>query len=577
MKRRLFAIMLALVTLCPFVLTGCGGGATSADTGDDALKDETIRETVSITMWVVTDEKTTEEAQAAVEEAFNEITKASFSTYVDLVFCTADEYRTKLDAKFAEIDERIANGGSKRPETTVTGEQYEVNELGVTVLKYPEIYENQIDIVYITGIDQLNDLVQADRLVSLNEAISDTGSAKILRDVIPDEFFKYTKVKDKFGNEKNFAIPNNRVVGDYTYLLVHKDFVTGDANGDGTITGNEIKPTYVNFDNITSINDCKGVIEYIKANKTDFVPILERFDNPYIQYWSEDGSFSLLASRVDPSREYKGNAWDNKLVIGNVFNLYSSVGENATYFTDFELLMKKYEVGNYFATDVEATKKAQNFGVGVIKGDSSVIDQYKENYYIKVMKNPEINDSNIFTSFYGVTNYSINSGRALEVITMLNTNSELRNVLQYGVEGVHYELDEKGRVERFNNDYIMDINTTGNVFIAYPEEDMPDDAWDRGVAVNLDLKVGVTTGFWSVRSTIDPTIVKNLAEQSKIYKEKMDACKTVEELAAFFETSKAEIFKNDAYLAAVDTKNPASYTSAYSSWYDPLWPAPKET
>jgi len=576
MKRRLFAIMLALAMLCPMVLTGCGGGAEPTETGDAALKDETIRETVSITMWVVTDKKTTEEAQAAVEEAFNEITKSSFTTYVDLVFCTADEYKAKLDQKFAEIDERIANGGSKRPATTETGEQYEVNDLGVTVLKYPEIYENQIDIVYITGIDQLNSLVQADRLVSLNEAISDTGASKILRDVIPDQFFKYTKIKDKMGNEKTFAIPNNRIVGDYTYLLVHKDFVTGDANGDGSITGDEIKPTYVNFDNITSFNECKPIIEYIKANKTDFVPILERFENPYIHYWSEDGSFSLLASRVDPSRDFSTNAWDNKLVMNNVFGISASVAENATYFTDFELLMKKYEVGNYFATDVEATKKAQNFGVGVIKGDSSVVDQYKENYYIKVLSNPELNDNNIFTSFYGVTNYSINTERALEVITMLNTNSELRNTLQYGVEGVHYELDEKGRVERFNNDYIMDINTTGNVFIAYPEEDMPDDAWERGVAANLDIKVNVTTGFWSVRSSIDATIAKNLAEQSKIYKEKMDACKTVEELAQFFETAKAEIFKNEAYLAAVDTKNPASYVSVYSSWYDPIWPAPSE-
>lgn len=576
MKRRLFAIMLALAMLCPMVLTGCGGGTQSTDTGDDALNEETIRETVSITMWVVTDKKTTEEAQAAVEEAFNEITKASFTTYVDLVFCTADEYQAKLDQKFAEIDERIANGGSKRPAVTDTGVQYEVNELGVTVLKYPEIYENQIDIVYITGVDQLNSLVQADRLVSLNEAISETGASKILRDVIPDQFFKYSKVKDKFGNEKTFAIPNNRVVGEYTYLLVHKDFVTGDANGDGTITGDEIKPTYVNFDNITSINDCKTVIEYIKQNNTNFVPVLEKFDNPYIQYWSEDGSFSLLASRVDPARDFSGNSWDNKLVLSNVFSISASVAENATYFTDFELLMKKYEVGNYFATDVEATKKAQNFGVAVMKGDSSIVDQYKNNYYIKVMAKPELNDSNIFTSFYGVTNYSINSERALEVITMLNTNSELRNTLQYGVEGVHYELDEKGRVERFNDDYIMDINTTGNVFIAYPEEDMPDDAWERGVAVNLDMKVGVITGFWSARSTIDPTIINNLAQQSKIYKERMDACKTVEELAAFFETAKAEIFKNEAYLAAIDTKNPLSYASTYSTWYDALYPAPSE-
>ena len=85
MKRRLFAIMLALAMLCPMVLTGCGGGAEPTETGDTALNDETIREKVSITMWVVTDKKTTEEAQAAVEEAFNDYLQSNN-------YCTKKNY-----------------------------------------------------------------------------------------------------------------------------------------------------------------------------------------------------------------------------------------------------------------------------------------------------------------------------------------------------------------------------------------------------------------------------------------------------------------------------------------------------
>ncbi|MEE1357053.1 MAG: hypothetical protein UHG68_05745, partial [Clostridia bacterium] len=67
MKRRLFALMLALAMLCPMVLAGCNSG-DSKDTDNSSVQETTTRETVSINMWVVTDEKTTAEAQAAVEE-----------------------------------------------------------------------------------------------------------------------------------------------------------------------------------------------------------------------------------------------------------------------------------------------------------------------------------------------------------------------------------------------------------------------------------------------------------------------------------------------------------------------------
>ncbi len=565
MKRRLFAMILVLVMLCPMVLVGCGGTSSTDTDNPEGTGKTTVRDPVSITMWVVTDEKTTEEAEAAVEEAFNVITKSTYTTYVDLVFYTKDEYESALNAKLAEIDDRIANGASAKPESAETGEQYFVNELGVTELKYPDIFENQVDIIYIAGSEQLNALVEAGKLQNLNEKLSSTGTAKVLNDVIPSEFFAHTK----FGNDNKdtYAVPNNRVVGDYTYLLVNKEIVTGDANNDGVISGDEIKGTYQNFSEITSLFDCEDIIDYVKTNRTDLVPVLDKFDNPYVHYWSKDGEFSLLASKTTPDFDFSKNTYETSLTPTNVFGVPD--------FVNFELLMKKLEVGNYFATDVEAAKAAQNFGVAVIKGDSSVIDTYGDKYYIKTIANPELNDSNIFTSFYGITTYTLNFERALEIIVMLNTNSELRNTLQYGVEGVHYEIDQSGRLVRLNDSYIMDINTTGNVFIAHPEEDMPEDVWERGVASNLSIQVGRLTGFWKSQGKIDNNIYLNLITSSKAYKDQMDACKTVEELQAFFDAAKADVFKNESYIQSISRDNPSSILATYYAWYNETWPAPE--
>jgi hypothetical protein len=89
---------------------------------------------------------------------------------------------------------------------------------------------------------------------------------------------------------------------------------------------------------------------------------------------------------------------------------------------------------------------------------------------------------------FAVSEYSRSLSRSMQIITYLNTNSDLRNVLQYGVEGVHYKIDdETGKLVRLNRDYIMNIESTGNVFMAYPEENMELDVWEWGKKQNLDV------------------------------------------------------------------------------------------
>lgn len=557
MKRRIFAILLAIAMLCPMVLTGCGDKPAES-TGEE--QQQTTRKTVSINMWVVTDKNTTEDAKAAVEEEFNRITKSSFTTKVDLVFVTPEEYVEALNNKFASADDAKAN--ITTPATTETGdavteEELETNEYGVSVLKYPEIGDDQIDIVYVQGFDHLYSLVKADKLIKLNEHIASTGRAKILTDVISDSLFKYTEI-----NGDTYAIPNNRIVGEYTYLLVNKDVVGGDANGDGTVSADELKGTYFNFNDITNFFDCSEIIEYVKANRTDLVPVLEKFDNPYVYFWDDNTDFSILGSKATFNSQKSSS--NDEYYMKNVFTIKE--------FTEFELMMKKYETNGYFASDVSKVKKDQNFGVAVLSGDSSIVDKYSDKYYVKVISTPTLTNENVFSSFFGITKYCKNVDRALEIITMLNTDAELRNVLQYGVEGVHYELNENDRVERFNNDYIMNLEDTGNVFIAYPEEDMKDDIWELGVKSNLDIRIHALTGLWNDWLTVDKDILANLDNVSKTFKDRMDACKTVEDLQAFFDTAKTEVDENEAFKAATNTENPTSPKSVYSKWYTTNWP-----
>ena len=558
MKRRFLAMLLALAMLCPMILAGCS--STGDDTDDAESQSTTTRTPVSINMWIVTDKNTTPEAQAAVEEEFNRITKSTYTTNVDLVFVSPEEYVTKLNEKIALVQEaqNNKNNNASVTDTSEVTDEYVTNEYGVSELKYPEILDSQLDIVYIEGFDQLYDLATAGHLLNLNEHIAPTGKAKVLTDVIPSQLFTYTKI-----DKATYGIPNNRVVGNYTYLLVKKDVVTGDANGDGVVSNDEISGSYYNFSDIATFFDCEKVIEYVKSNRTDLVPVLESFDNPYIHYWSEDGSFSVLGSKK--SFVSQASDFNTQYYFNNIF----SVPE----FVNFELMMKKFDNNGYFATDAAASAESQNFAVAVMTGDSAILDKYSDNYYIKVIANPTVTDDNLFTSFYGISSYCKDVTRALEIITMINTNSELRNVLQYGVEGVHYELDDDNRVVRLQQSYIMDLEKTGNVFIAYPEEDMADDVWERGVKTNLDITVSPLTGLWANWLTVDTLAIEDLAAYSATIKERMDQCNTVEELQAFFDEAKAEVPTNPAYVSYTNTDAENSPKSIYLAWFQKLWPS----
>lgn len=570
MKRKILALMLALTMLCPFVLTGCGG--SEEDTGDETQQETSTRETVSINMWVITDDNNSQEAIDArdrVEEEFNRITKSSFTTKVDIEFVSASEYAQRLNDKFAAVEkakqEMAANSkntAAVSDSETVEEDEYEVNDLGVSVLKYPQITEDQLDIVFVQDINHLYDLVQNNYLKNLNEQINATGRSKILTDIISEALLTHTKI-----NDVTYGIPNNRVFGEYTYLLINKDFVTGDKNGDGAVSSDEIVGSYINLDDIDSFVDCAELIEYIKANATDVAPVLERFANPDIYYWGEDTSeFSILASKEFFNSQTKTQ--NDRYYTRNVFEIKE--------FTEFELLMKKYETQGYLADDAAKAKENRSFGVAVMSGDSRIVDEYSDNYYIKVLDTPSINNDNISsTSFFAVTEYTKNIERAMEVITMLNTNSELRNVLQYGVEGVHYELDENDRVSRFNNDYMMNLEDTGNVFVAYPEEGMDEDVWVRGVNTNLDARIHALTGLWIKMRDVDKDVVANLATASKAYKDRMDACLTVEELEEFFKTAKEEVSGDAAFLAAISS-DAGSIRSIHASWHETLWPEKEE-
>lgn len=564
MNRRILALLLCIVTVAT-VFAGCGEKKVDED---ELIKEQSTRTAVSVNMWVVSDKKVSEETEALVEQAINEVTKSRLTVYVDLIFLTADEYEEKLNARFeaiesAEIAKEEAIKAAKAEaqslkaagittvgttvtetdEAVTTPEETIINEYGVVELKYPAIPEDQIDIVLVRGKEMLESLVDAGRLTRLDAEIGSTGASKSLTDYISPMLFSYTKVSGGC-----YGIPNNHIIGEYTYLMVNREMA---------------EKYYIHEDSINDVKDVYDFIEDIKQKET-IAPVKAPYDPYQVYFWDAENSspeFSLLASNYPLSARQEGSKANSKLGVRDVFSI--------SQYTEHMLRMKKYTDGGYFAkTDSE------DFGVAVMTGDYGLRYDYEDKYIVKALRGPIADEKDVYESFFAVSAYTGNLTRSMEVITLLNTTDTIRNILQYGVRGVHYDLDDDGRLHRLNNDYMMNINYTGNVFMAYPEEGMRDTAWSDGRKQNLDAYGHPTLGLSSVWNDIDLEPIKRLDELAKSYYDRMKACKTYDELEAFFAEAKAEMSTNADYRSAVDRLNSDnSLEAVYSGWYSAGWPS----
>ena len=102
MSKKIICLVLALVLVCGIVLTGCG---KKKNENVDATADteESSRAAMTISLWMPTDEKTTDEAREAVSAAINKLTQAKFNTAIDLHLISRDDYQETIDAKIESV------------------------------------------------------------------------------------------------------------------------------------------------------------------------------------------------------------------------------------------------------------------------------------------------------------------------------------------------------------------------------------------------------------------------------------------------------------------------------------------
>ncbi len=369
MNKRLVCLTLSILMLLTCVFASC-----TPQTKDPAAEGETVDNSAkTITMWVVTEDETTDEAKNAVNEAFAKITKAKFKTNVVIQFCTEDEYYEKLEGAIKaaqdliELESRCAkelrqyikaHKGEGKDNATLTAEFYaahpeyqqfqkveeeeededapeteeetEINEFGIAEIKYPDPKENQVDIFYLSGYDKYMEYYEKEYLSSLSEELS--TSSKKLTTYISSSLLNGVQIEGGV-----YAIPNNVPIGEYTYMMIDKEL---------------FDMYYQKIDKVGSVLDLETFLNDVKNYNGDKTP-------------EDEGYVVPLASTYEECMKMLCWYWDLSYTDQSVYKTYYDEETGRNY-----VLQHQYEV-TIETTDAngETSTKKENRVAALVEGD----------------------------------------------------------------------------------------------------------------------------------------------------------------------------------------------------------------
>lgn len=499
MNKRIISLLLALV-----MIAACFAGCAKK-TDEEAIADtnEAASENaITLAMYLLAEKEVSPEQEAKIEKAVNDITNAKFKIKLDLFYYTADKYYEALEESFKARMEAEEEGLIQKPVDDENKEDVMIkDELGVSHILYPTIDGFQVDIFYVGGYEQFikymdfnYDEKDPKATAMMYSKIDDQikGSAKVLEDSISPNLLSYIKSM----NNGTYALPTNTNIGEYTYLLLHKDVLAK--------TRYNTENGLAQFTSLTCAAT-RSVLSQVATSYKQYVPLYSCLGEDGlavtgIKYWGVDENgvpsteFSALASSYSTSALYGTTA--------SYMSSLDSVMGNTSFVNQLTYL-KQYKSYGYFGTEKDL--KDGKVAVAYMKGSADIPVKYADNYEAVIIENPTLTTEDVYANMFAVSSYTTSVKRSMDILAYLNTNVEFRNLILYGIEGENYQLvesdyvDENGDpymvVRRLNDNYMMDINKTGNTFKAYVLEGEDPSLVEFYKIQNNAMKIDLTMGF----------------------------------------------------------------------------------
>lgn len=432
-KRILAAAFAALMASAALVLSGCGSKDNNDETEESGV--------VMLNMFVITSEETGAKAKLDVQKAINEVTVPNEKILVKMNFLSPEEYWDAVN--LAEYQTATYATTRVNPYAAANKERKMLSDMNfnevidfVFGMEDLELERPQIDIFVVDDYDTFVSLAEDGRLAEIDTKYDRKTITKYLHPTL----LATTTV-----NRRVYGIPANAAMdGTYKFLVFNKDLLD--------------KYGY----NVTDLRKVEEMGDYLAAVKAGEPGVYPLSDVP--EYAGAEIFDNVLFAQSGLTNIASG-AFPVYLNNPNYMNYLNKTSDfrAAGYVAAFDGVSH----GPYAVEYVESTTLL----------DHEWTDENGVTYQAYLYDIPRVTAADAFKSAMVVSAYSFNRAKAAELIELFNTDAELANLLQYGIEGIHYRVEDD--VVSFidtdkENTYRMDPFLTGNLYIRYITEDMAD-------------------------------------------------------------------------------------------------------
>ena len=508
-SKRVLSFLLAAV----MVFTAFAAGGCAKKNNNDENETSGI---VALNMFIMTEDETSPSAAREVQMAINEITVPKYKMLVKINYLKPDEYWAAVDAaedstinyvadEIALLDAEAADSTDASADTTADASgdtaadasadtaadtttktdkpvvkdvsQMTFNEAIDYVFDIDDITlpEPQIDVFVVDDYDKFLELADDERLAEIDIKYD----RKVLTKYIHPTILSTTSI-----DGKTYGVPANfKMEGKYEFLVFNKDL---------------LDKYHYSVHDLRKIEDMGDYLSLIKANEPGYYPISDLPEMAGAEIY--DGILFSLSKLTQISA-----------------SSYPVYLNNAAY-ADYLKKTASYRQKGYVASanGVTDAKYAIEYVTAGHLIDREWTDENGTSYQAYLYDIPRVTAKEAFKSAMCVSAYSIHKSKAAELIELFNTDSELANLLQYGISGKHYRA-ENGIVTYIDTDaentYRMNNFLTGNTYIKYTTEENADYV-EKAKETNLGTAPSAYFGF---NLNFDDVDSKSIYECVKIF------------------------------------------------------------
>lgn len=484
MKKKLLCIVIAFVMVLPLILTSCGDTRSEEDIKREIASGNIVALTLSV--WLPTNAEDVSEDSAfdqRLQEIEAEINKIlldkNYVTKLELIAVNEAEYIEKLQDRFNSMDEAIEESGNTASFTASRyqneAEKVYYGDTYIYELKYRNVLDTQLDIFLVQGYENYINYYENGYLYQLDEFIRDDAIYSNVKRLIRQAIWDQIAIDNKI-----YAIPNNHLYADtYQYILVDKTVYEQSQDYHIDISDDHAPvSSTLSFDEL-DISALAAYLRYVGLCEIDgVVPFVATLDDaPGVVYANKD---CLIGNSVTAND------------ISSIYDLESYV--------EYVNLYKELNDASWVQAELN---DGQTAAVKVMYGTKEDAEALSDNYYVIKATAPIAESESVYSSMFAISSYSANYARAMRVLSLLQRDTEVITLLQYGIKGEDYTVD----YNQSTGKYVFNINessayanamtlgNTGNPYYTYPcdEYEMStnnienENAWQDVKDVNLDV------------------------------------------------------------------------------------------